>query len=162
MEGAFAVGAFCGEECRGIGEYVDGKIFVTIHGNPGDNISFKAIENVTGSEQAIKNELVFDEQPIGNLTQPYILNMGTNSGIDNVYSYRLNIYPNPVRDLMFIEGDVTDVTGIKVITTSGVTLISTESYQEGVNVSTIPDGVYIAAILTTHGVTYRKFIKKGF
>ncbi len=162
MEGAFAVGAFCGEECRGIGEYVDGKVFMTIHGNSGDNISFKAIENVTGSEREIKNELVFDEQPIGNLTQPYILNMGTSSGIDNVYSYSLSIYPNPVRDLMFIEGDVTDVTGVKVITTSGVTIISTESYQDGVNVSTIPDGVYIAAILTTHGVTYRKFIKKGF
>ena len=63
---------------------------------------------------------------------------------------------------MFIEGDVTNVTGVKVITVSGITLISTDSYEHGVNVTTIPDGVYVAAILTDHGVTYRKFIKKGY
>lgn len=162
MEGVYTVGAFCGNECRGVGEYVDGKLFLTIHGNSNDAITFKAIENATGKEREIIENLSFDETPLGSMGSPNILNLDTNSGIDNVYSYDLNIYPNPVRDIMFIEGDITDVTGIKVITVSGITLISTDSFEHGINVTTIPDGVYVAAILTTHGVTYRKFIKKGY
>lgn len=162
MEGIFAVGALCGKECRGVGEYVDGKLFMTIHGNPGDAITFKAIENATGNERKVKETLTFCETPFGILSSPFILNLGENSGIDNVYVYDLNIYPNPVRDLMFIEGDITEVTGVKVISVSGITLISTDSFEHGVNVTSIPDGVYVAAILTKYGVTYRKFVKKGF
>ena len=162
MEGIFAVGAFCGKECRGVGEYVDGKLFMTIHGNPGDAITFKAIENATGNERKVKETLTFCETPFGILSSPFILNLGENSGIDNVYVYDLNIYPNPVRDLMFIEGDITVVTGVKVISVSGITLISTDSFEHGVNVTSIPDGVYVAAILTKYGVTYHKFVKKGF
>lgn len=162
MEGVYTIGAFCGNECRGVGEYIDGKLFMVIHGNANDAITFKAIENATGNERTITNGLTFDENHLGALDAPYVLNLGEYSGIDNVYSYDLNIYPNPVRDLMFIEGDITDVTGVKVITVSGITLISTDSFENGVNVTSIPDGVYVAAILTTHGVTYRKFIKKGY
>lgn len=63
---------------------------------------------------------------------------------------------------MFIEGNVTDVTGVKVISTNGVTLISVKDYEHGIDVTSIHDGVYIAAILTTNGVVYRKFVKKGY
>lgn len=164
IEGTFTVAAFCDKECRGIGEYVDGKLFITIHGNPNDAISFKAIENATGIEYDINEKSSFNDQPIGSVNNPFRLTLGKSSGIEEVgyTSYDLNIYPNPVRDMMYIEGDVTDVTGLKVITVSGITLVSTEDFEHGVNVSNIPDGVYVAAILTTHGVKYIKFIKKGY
>lgn len=162
IDGTFALGAFCGNDCRGIGEYVDGKLFLTILGNQDDAIKFKAIENATGKEYEIKQILSFDEHPIGTIGNPYKLELGESSGIDNVYAYDLNIYPNPVRNIMFIEGDITDVIGVKVISVSGVTLISAEEFEHGVNVISIPDGVYVAAILTSHGVCYRKFIKKGY
>ena len=162
MEGAFSVGAFCGKECRGVGEYVDGKVFMTIHGNHGDNINFVAIENATGQEHEVKENLTFDEHPVGTVASPFKLTIDVNSGIDNIYANVLNIYPNPVRDWMFIDGDLSDIKSVKVIAVSGVTLISTDSFMHGVNVSSIPDGVYVAAILTNHGVVYRKFMKKGY
>ncbi len=163
MEGVYTVGAFCNKECRGIGEYINGKLFITIHGNPNDAISFKAVENATGLELDVNEKLTFDEHPLGTIASPYLLTMGDASGIDFVsYTNNLNIYPNPVRDTMFIEGDISDVTGVKIITVSGVTLISTTAFEHGINVSTITDGVYVAAILTTYGVQYIKFIKKGY
>lgn len=164
IEGAFTVGAFCGDECRGIGQNENGLIFFTIHGNPGHAIKFKAVENATGKEVEVKETLTFDETPLGQVENPYPLTLGVNSGIDDIYatSINLNIYPNPVRDIMFVEGDITDVTGVKVISTNGVTLITIKNFKHGVNVTSIPDGVYVAAILTNHGVVYRKFMKKGF
>ena len=107
--------------------------------------------------------MTFTDTPIGTVSSPYRLTLDNNSGINDVYAdYDLNIYPNPVRDRMFIEGNVSDVTGVKVISTNGVTLISVKDYEHGVDVTSINDGVYIAAILTTNGVVYRKFVKKGY
>ncbi len=162
MDGTFAVGAFCGKECRGIGVYIDGRLFFTIHGNPNDGINFKAIENATGNEREIMESLTLGDHPVGTYTKPYRLSLDKSSGLDKINIYEYNIYPNPVRNIMFIDGDLINVTGIKVINISGVTLISTDSFDHGVNVSTIPDGVYVAAILTNHGVIYRKFIKKAY
>lgn len=163
FDAAYTVAAFCGDECRGVSGYVGDKIFLTVHGNPGDKITFKAEENATGEEYDIKENLSFDEMPVGKISQPYKMTLGESSGIDEVLAgYGFNIYPNPVRDIMFIDGDLSDVTSVKIIVTSGVTVISTDSFEFGVNVTSIPDGVYVAAILTSHGVCYRKFIKKGY
>lgn len=165
VEGVYTVGAFCNNECRGIGEYVDGKLFITIHGNPNDAITFKAFENATDNEKKINEELTFTEQPLGSLSTPYILSLGgAPSGIDEISSsaYDLNIYPNPVRNIMYIDGDVSDVIGVKVITISGIIVLSTDTVDNGVNVSSIPDDVYVAAIVTDKGVIYRKFVKKAY
>lgn len=163
IEGAYTVGAFCNNECRGIGQYENGLLYITIHGQDNNSITFKAIENATDTNFKIKESLTFTDTPIGTVANPYRLTIGDPGGINNVYAdYDLTIYPNPVRDRMFIEGDVTDVTGVKVISTNGVTLISVKDYEHGVDVTSISDGVYIAAILTSHGVVYRKFVKKGY
>lgn len=159
----YIVGAFCGEECRGIGEYIDGYIFITVHGQEGDNITFKAMNNESGSEINIHESLTFDENHLGTVNNPFNLNIDKSSGINEVLiGYGLKVSPNPVKDIMYIIGDVSDVKSVTVIAMSGLTLISTDSFEHGVNVTTIPDGVYVAAILTTHGITYRKFVKKGY
>lgn len=163
FDAAFTVVAFCGNECRGVSEYVGDKMFITVHGNPGDRISFKAEENATGKEYEVRESLTFDESPKGSIKEPYKLTLGETVGIDEVLAdYDFNIYPNPVRDVMFIEGDFSNVKSVKIISSSGVTLISTDSFEHGVNVTSLVDGVYIAAIVTNHGVVYKKFLKKGY
>lgn len=163
FDAAYTVAAFCGNECRGVSEYVGDKIFLTVHGNPGDKITFKAEENATGKESDIQEYLTFDEVPVGKISQPYKLTLGASSGINDVLAgYGFNIYPNPVRNIMFIDGDLSDVKSVKVIASSGVTLISTDSFDHGVNVTSLSDGVYIAAIVTSNGVVYKKFLKKGY
>ena len=163
FDAAYTVAAFCGNECRGVSEYVGDKIFLTVHGNPGDKITFKAEENATGKESDIQEYLTFDEMPVGKISQPFRLTLGVSSRINDVLAgYGFNIYPNPVRDIMFIDGDLSDVKSVKVIAPSGVTLISTDAFDHGVNVTSLPDGVYVAAIVTTNGVVYKKFLKKGY
>lgn len=163
MEGAFVVGAFCGDDCRGVGEYVDGLLFITVHGNPGDAITFRAMANATGAELNIVEALTLAEAPVGTVGSPMALNLTSPTGLDDIYAgHDLNIYPNPVRDRLFIEGDITDVSGVKVIATSGVVMLSTSDYRYGVDVSTLGDGVYVAAIIDGNTVVYRKFLKKGY
>lgn len=42
---------------------------------------------------------------------------------------------------MFIEGDITDVTGVKVISTNEVILILVKDFEQCVDVTSINDGV---------------------
>lgn len=162
MDGAYSVGAFCNEECRGIGLYENGLLYITVHGDYNNSINFKAIENATDSYSEITESLTFTDAPIGTVNQPYRLTLDSSNDVSNVYSDSdLIIYPNPVRDRLFIQGDVTDVTGVKVISTNGLTLVSARDYKSGVDVSSLDDGIYVAAIFTTKGVVYRKFVKKN-
>lgn len=164
LDGVYSVGAFCDEECRGSGVYDNGLLYITVHGNNGNEITFKAIENATEEEQGINEGLTFDEAPIGSCQNPLRLTLGFGNGIAdvNLSSDNLNIYPNPVRDTMFIEGDLTDVNEVKIISTEGLIILSTKDFEHGINVSSIQDGVYVAALLTPHGAVYRKFMKKGY
>lgn len=157
----YIVGAFCGDECRGIGEYVGGLMFITVHGQQGDNISFKAIDSKSGVDRTVKESITFDENPLGSISIPYDLNLDKSSGVNDILvGYGLKITPNPVKEIMYIEGDLSNVESVKVIATSGITLISTDSFEHGVNVARLSDGVYVAAIVTTDGVLYKKFLKK--
>lgn len=162
MEGTFSIGAFCGDECRGIGEYVEGKLFLTIHGNENDRITFKAIENATGKEYRIYESVSFDEAHVGTMISPMNLSLDVITGIEGVETFALNIYPNPVRDILYVQGDLSEVQGLKIIATSGITLISANSVENGVDVRSITDGVYLAAIITPRGVIYKKFLKKEY
>ena len=63
---------------------------------------------------------------------------------------------------MHIVGNLSEVKSVKVISTSGMTLISTDSFENGVDGSGLNDGAYIAAIVTSFGTIYEKFLKIGF
>lgn len=162
FDAAYTIAAFCGNECRGVSEYVGDKIFMIVYGNVGDKITFKAEENATGKEIEITQYLTFDEKPLGTVSSPYVIQIEDNSGIINTISdIALSIYPNPVRDYMFIAGDISAVNSVKVISSSGEILITTDDFGSGVNVSSLQDGIYIAALVTSQGVIYHKFIKYG-
>lgn len=52
----FIVGAFCGNECRGVGKIIDGIIFMTIHGKETDTepVVLRAYEKITGYGKRIR------------------------------------------------------------------------------------------------------------
>lgn len=72
----YKVGAFVGEECRGIGQYVDGLLFITVYGEKsGEKISFRAIPSGTSTEWDIRETVSLENllwEPWMNLMR-YIL-----------------------------------------------------------------------------------------
>ena len=69
------VGAFCGDECRGVGCLVDGMLFISIHASAAETslINFRAFDSTTEQEIAIDEYLVADGQLHGSVSQPLIL-----------------------------------------------------------------------------------------
>lgn len=70
-----AVGAFVDGECRGQGRYVDGRFFITVHGQSGESISFILHDEQTGSWYTVVGSLSFDAMA-GTLAEPVRLRRG--------------------------------------------------------------------------------------
>ena len=163
LAGVYTIGAFCGDECRGVGEYIGDQLFITIHGNSEDAISFKAIENATGNEYTIA-EVAHMAESIGTMQSPYLLHIGKTTDINGIATKgSYNIYPNPVRTTLYINGDTDNITGLRIIANSGAIVDSDYSYnaESGLNISHLADGNYILGIITKSGIVYKRFIKVG-
>ncbi len=86
-QGRYTVGAFCGEECRGIGSVVGEKLFITVHGTVKDQetITFRAYDETSGETLHVGETIVFFGQSLGNLDCPMKLNaQGTPTGITGI------------------------------------------------------------------------------
>ncbi len=160
IPGTYSVGAFCGDECRGVAQVVDERLFITVHGSPGDVISFKAMESLSGEVSTAEEMIEFSEAHYGNLEEPYELHIiKQGSGLaDALVEKSYNIYPNPVRDRLYVNGDIQKVSRVKVININGQLIIDSP-YNDGIDVTHLDTGTYIACIVTTEGIVYKKFIK---
>ena len=86
--GRFVVGAFAGEECRGIGQYVDDKIYIVVFGNSAESvdISFKAYEVESGEIFDISEHVYFKEDMFGSNASPYVLNILGDTSVSGIES----------------------------------------------------------------------------
>ena len=75
----------------------------------------------------------------------------TISTIKNVTS-KLSIYPNPVKDVLTIEGSYTSVDIFDIF---GKLVLSSE-YVKTINVKSLADGVYMLNINTEKGIQTKK------
>ena len=99
--GDYEVAAFVNGECRGSArpiyiEALDAHIlFLTIHGEDVEEMTFKFYDLATGEEYALNDRMNYSNDAIvGTLAEPYIFNRGT-TGIGEVSLSEVNIYPNP-------------------------------------------------------------------
>ena len=81
----WTVGAFVGDECRGEGKAIDGRLFITVHANGGEQISFK-LRNETTGELFDIDQTVRMQQMLGSVKQPFGMtaNADAATGIQNV------------------------------------------------------------------------------
>ena len=164
LEGTYTVGAFYGNECRGIGKYADGKLFFAIHGMiaNNENISFKAYENATGQEYNISESIIFNGQQEGSLSAPYRLNVKNDAtGIGDITTGKYTVYPRPLHSRLYINGENADIKTVQVLSSDGAVNIQQTGYTDGgIDVSGLLPGVYLVAITLNNGkVYYEKVIK---
>ena len=76
----------------------------------------------------------------------------SNSVADNNFTSKLSIYPNPVKDVLTIEGDYTS---IDIFDVFGKLVLASE-YTENINISSLADGIYMLNITTEKGIQSKK------
>ena len=80
----YSVVAFVGDECRGEGVCVEGKMFITVHADRGEQISFRLCNNYSGQMFAI-DETVKMASMLGSLKAPFKMTCNTvTTGIETM------------------------------------------------------------------------------
>ena len=92
----------------------------------------------------------------GNKTATCTVTVSGATGIEDVLASQITIYPNPVKEELFIESELT-IKKIEICDIAGKTL-STHTTNT-INVSHLPQGVYLVKIHTDKGVVTQKVVK---
>ena len=147
----FTVGAFVGDECRGEGEMIDGKCFITVHADKGETISFKLHDAVSGEMRTINEQMPFAKMA-GSLRAPQRLTVGgIVTGITSADIASSGI--------AIMDGQITvqgmDVADIIVCNASGAVVSTGETTVTG-----LPSGVYVVKVKTKDGKTVTKKLVK--
>lgn len=115
---SYFVGAFAGNECRGIGKYVDGVLYLSVYGKGNEKINFVAIDRETEEEFEVKETLTFVADVVGSINAPFYLHINGATGIEDIESTTSteNIYNIQGQKMNSItQGGIYIVNGKKVI-----------------------------------------------
>jgi len=81
------------------------------------------------------------------------------TGIDEIFASQLKIFPNPVRNELFIETDLT-INKIEICSLIGAVVLVENNVSEKISITTLPQGVYILKIYTKKGLITTKIMKE--
>ena len=82
---------------------------------------------------------------------------GQHAGISNVADANVELYPNPVANVLNIQAE--GVQEVSVIDVNGRTIM-TEKNVSTINMSNLANGVYYVRVITNNGVATQKIVKK--
>lgn len=163
VEGIHIVGAFAGDECRGVGKNINGLVYMVIHGDIGDSqmITFRTYNTITGIERAIQESIGFGGQSVGNVNNPQIFHVKSATGISSTEG-GFYISPRPLKNTLYISGNTSNIKSVQILSTSGKTMQKSVGYdQSGIDVGMLLPSMYIVTITTNDGkVYYEKVFKK--
>lgn len=137
----YTIGAFVGDECRGEGRMINGRFFVTVHGEMGEKVSFRLYDALTG-EYFVLDDAVDFASTVGTYQRPMTLNTPTLTGIDSVTGD---------------QGVAVYLDGGRVVV-AGVAAESVEVYNaSGMRVAAegLGTGVYVVRVKTASGTIKR-------
>jgi hypothetical protein len=83
------------------------------------------------------------------------------TSINAVAADNFNVYPNPVKNNLIIQGENIHSVTIYSITGSAAMYVE-EGFSEGINVAAIKQGIYFLKIASDNGTTLSKIIKEYF
>ena len=84
LDGRYYVGAFYGDECRGVGVLDGDLLFMNIHGEKADRITFRLLD-ARGEVYGAANTTVFHSQTqLGTVQEPYSLMFASQDVIDEI------------------------------------------------------------------------------
>ncbi len=93
-------------------------------------------------------------------SEDYTINITTNLATSDINSKKIQIYPNPVKNILSINNKLI-VKTVKIINMTGQEVYNKQlnKINPQINVSSLSKGVYIINIETTEGVVTQKIIK---
>lgn len=160
-EGKYVVGAFSGDECRGVGSFADGRLCISVAGKDGDAIRFIAFDVDSERSYNVDETFSFSQSVQGNFDLPQALHIGdVLTGINSVTArddFGATITGGKLR--ITLDGPID---GVALISADGMCVLKS-GWDTGAvykDVSMVPDGVYILLVESEGKMYHKKIVKK--
>ncbi|MDE6010780.1 MAG: leucine-rich repeat protein, partial [Muribaculaceae bacterium] len=154
----YLIGAFCGDECRGIGVNVNGTVMMNVHGELGDLISFRLISGDT--ERRTRDNLAFGQNPVGTFAAPYELNVSGTVAVEEVNGSKDYVVIGENGEIV-VTGDLSRVLSVEVFDLDGHKVADASKVSDGsLKIGELEPGVRIIVVRTVDGSHYRKLMVK--
>jgi hypothetical protein len=157
----YVVGAFAGTECRGVGIWKDDRLLMSIYGQPGDEITFVAMQTSTGNCYDLTEQMDFQADNIGTWNMPSTLTIGGQvTGIEKRYD-QLTVTPAVARDYIIVSAGGHEISTFTLTNMSGKNVLSLSNLGKSATITTgqLPAGVYIATVQANGKSYYKKILK---
>lgn len=152
----YQLAAFCGSECRGIGQLSGGLLMMSVYGNAGDRITVQVTDR-EGSDVLASKTLDFSETVLGNIEAPYAINVGNATAIGTT-AYDGNVSLSVDGGRLIIHGVAADdINSVELFDINGQKMMhETHISDSGVDISSLTGGVYVAVVCSNGHYTYHK------
>ncbi len=158
------VGAFVGNECRGVSELIDGKYYITVYGTEDDQVDFLVYDYDTTQYYESPDGTPFAPLTSCLLDKPTQIRIDTSTGISHTVAAggNLTIVLNSSNSRLYVRNAPAIIEAVSIYNTSGKLCIKTSGLDDANSISVLqlPDGIYIVNILSPTGNYSGKFIKK--
>ena len=157
----YTVGAFSGSECRGIGQWKDGRLMLSIFGEGNEPIRFIAADQAGENLYDISETLAFEPDNKGTWHAPMKLTIGQlTTNINNLYD-GLVVSPVVFSDHISVSVDGHGISRLTLTNMLGVNVIDISNLGTGGTVTTtgLADGVYVLMVQTEGRTYYKKIMK---
>ena len=142
----YTIGAFVGDECRGEGRMINGRFFVTVHGEMGEKVSFRLYDALTG-EYFVLDDAVDFASTVGTYQRPMALNTPTLTGIDSVTGDQ--------GVAVYLDGGRVVVAGVAAESVEVYNASGMRGAAEGLGT-----GVYVVRVKTASGTITRTLFRR--
>lgn len=116
----------------------------------GDLVIFASVLAANGNGATSGDRLILDT---------LILTENTKASVNYTFDRTINLFPNPVHNMLHISGTETTNSLVTITDINGKTVIS-EPYTKSVDVSILPAGTYVLLFVNDTKTWKKKFIKR--
>ena len=152
----YYVGAFAGDECRGVGQVVDDMLMMNIYGAGDETIDFIVVDKENAATYSVDETISFTEGLLGSMNSPYRFNFGdAYTGVGNVVSGAISVRVE--NGSMFICSS-SPLNSLSLSDAYGNIVIQRDNVRnsEAIGVADLSTGVYIVSVKSENTVLHKK------
>jgi len=156
----FVIGAFAGTECRGVGQWMDGRLLMSIYGQAGEAIRFVAADTQADNYYDISETITFTADNVGSWHAPYLLTIGNeNTGLRDLHD-ELKVTPAVFSDHVTVSSPG-DIERLTITNMNGQQVFCLNKMGQNATVTTgqLTPGVYILTVHAAGQTYYKKMMK---
>jgi hypothetical protein len=159
----YVVAAFADTECRGVGQWKDGRLMMSVCGEGGELLNFLAFDPQTEMVYSISETMEFGSDPVGRWNMPYMLTIGNQTVGIGKLNTGLSVTPRVAYDYVTVSIGGLDINRLTLTDMSGRTVASMAATckEATIAVSQLPDGIYIVTAVADGRSYYQKIVKSN-